>query len=163
METCCLPQGPGHEGLTHLQARSPLALATVQSRPVALRPMLPTTASRTYCLCRAGRRGRGQPTTCPPTAPPEWGNCPPREVRATQLESKQKKTSDKPRMGRRGWCFHERAGLAASQCQRHRKQREAENCSRYRTLRRRDSDMQSMTLAWILTREKNSNNGSTGD
>lgn len=100
------------------------------------------------------KKGRGQPTTCPTTAPPEWGSCPPREVRATQLESKQKNTSDKPRMGRRGWCFHERAGLVASQCRQHRKQRKAENCSRYRTLRRRDSDMRSMTLAWILTREK---------
>lgn len=65
METCCLPQGPGHGGLTHLQARSPLALATVQSRPVALRPMLPTTVSRTYCLCWAGR-GEG---VSPPPAP----------------------------------------------------------------------------------------------
>lgn len=108
------------------------------------------------------KRGRGQPTTCPLMAPPEWGSCPPREVRATQLESKQKNTSDKPRMGQRGWCFHERAGLAASQCQQHRKQRKAENCSRYRTLRRRGSDMRSMTLAWILTREKIATMGALG-
>lgn len=38
--------------VTYLQARSPLALATVQNRPVALRPMVPTTVSLTYCLLR---------------------------------------------------------------------------------------------------------------
>lgn len=42
-------------GVTHLQARSPLDLATVQSRPVGFRPMLPTTVSRTYCLCGGGK------------------------------------------------------------------------------------------------------------
>lgn len=42
--------GAGSRKVTHLQARSPRALATVQSRPVALRPMVPTTVSLTYCL-----------------------------------------------------------------------------------------------------------------
>lgn len=42
--------GAGLRKVTHLQARSPRALATVQSRPVALRPMVPTTVSLTYCL-----------------------------------------------------------------------------------------------------------------
>lgn len=63
---CHLP-GPG-SGLTHLQARSPRALAAVQSRPVALRPMLPTTVSRMYCLWGRG----GQPTAGTARAPPGW-------------------------------------------------------------------------------------------
>lgn len=47
-----LQTGAGSRKVTHLQARSPRALATVQSRPVALRPMVPTTVSLTYCLDR---------------------------------------------------------------------------------------------------------------
>ena len=61
------PGARAQQRVTHLQARSPLALATVQSRPVALRPILPTTVSRTYCLCRGRKgdpQGSGQPTTC---------------------------------------------------------------------------------------------------
>lgn len=69
------PHPPGARaggGVAHLQARSPLALAMVHSRPVALRPMLPTTVSRTYCLCRGGG-GPGQLVTwsrgCLPCGP----------------------------------------------------------------------------------------------
>lgn len=41
----------------YLQARSPRALVTLHSLPVGFSPMLPTTASRTYCL-RTGHTGR---------------------------------------------------------------------------------------------------------
>lgn len=51
--------GAGLRKVTHLQARSPRALATVQSRPVALRPMVPTTVSLTYCL--DGEEGGDEP------------------------------------------------------------------------------------------------------
>lgn len=62
-------------GVTHLQARRPLALAMVQSRPVALRPMLPTTVSRTYCLHwrrKEGGWGLVEHTTFPPYGPTQW-------------------------------------------------------------------------------------------
>lgn len=58
-------------GVTHLQARSPLDLATVQSRPVGFRPMLPTTVSRTYCLCRGGK-GRLTAGSQAATLQPTW-------------------------------------------------------------------------------------------
>lgn len=51
----------------YLQARSPRALVTLQRRPVGLSPMLPTTASRTYCLRRHGLLREG--LECPPTQP----------------------------------------------------------------------------------------------
>lgn len=87
MNTRCLPWGQAWGGATHLQARSPLALATVQSRPVALRPMLPTTVSRTYCLS-GGKGGEGEVGSAYLVAPPGWlslflGGCSPWEVRAT--------------------------------------------------------------------------------
>lgn len=56
----------------YLQALSPRALVTLQRRPVGLSPMLPTTASRTYCLCRdrAGlREGLREGLQCPPAQP----------------------------------------------------------------------------------------------
>ena len=48
---------------TYLQARSPRALVTLHSLPVGFSPMLPTTASRTYCLqergCHSGPNTQG--------------------------------------------------------------------------------------------------------
>lgn len=41
--------------------------------------------------------------------------------------------------------------------------RKARNCSRQRRLKRSDRAMQSVTLAWILDEEKNSNDESTGN
>lgn len=58
-------------GVTHLQARSPLDLAMVQSRPVGFRPMLPTTVSRTYCLCQGGK-GWLTAGSQAPTLQPIW-------------------------------------------------------------------------------------------
>lgn len=52
---CPRPMSPQ----THLQARSPRALVTLQSLPVGFSPMLPTTASRTYCLQDRGWSGIG--------------------------------------------------------------------------------------------------------
>ena len=49
----------------------PLDLATVQSRPVGFRPMLPTTVSRTYCLCRGGK-GRLTAGSQAATLQPTW-------------------------------------------------------------------------------------------
>lgn len=42
------------------------------------------------------------------------------------------------------------------------KHRKAEHCSRYRTLKGCDNHMQSMTLAWILTRKKVATMGALG-
>lgn len=57
---------------TYLQARSPRALVTLHSLPVGFSPMLPTTASRTYCLqerwCHSGPNRQG----CE-RAPPGYG------------------------------------------------------------------------------------------
>lgn len=85
---CHLP-GPG-SGLTHLQARSPRALAAVQSRPVALRPMLPTTVSRMYCLWGRGgsahRRHSPRPTW---VGLPSGRSCSPRDQNLSTRERRQ--------------------------------------------------------------------------
>lgn len=168
------PGARAQQRVTHLQARSPLALATVQSRPVALRPILPTTVSRTYCLCRGRKgdpQGSGQPTTCSrgtrsgvPVAGLLflWGELLSQgsggAARQT-LSAGRHPTNPEQGTG----AFPKTAGRAAPQSQQRGSRRGRER-SRQRSLKRRDDDMQSVTLGGIPDEEtkKPEATGNTG-